>query len=57
MESRMRDDHFEAVTIETGDVGRHANITNTRQIAERPIKQNVLQCILIKKRVISLNPS
>lgn len=53
----MRDDHFEAVTIETGDVGRHANITNTRQIAERPIKQNVLQCILIKKRVISLNPS
>jgi hypothetical protein len=31
----MRDDHFEAVTIETGDVGRHANITNIRQIAER----------------------
>lgn len=31
----MRDDHFEAVTVETDQPGRLVNITNTRQVAER----------------------
>jgi hypothetical protein len=31
----MRDDHFEAVRIETDQPGRHVNVTSVRQVAER----------------------
>ena len=31
----MPEDHFDVVTIETDQPGRLANITNTRQVAER----------------------
>jgi len=31
----MAEDHFEEVTIETDDLGRHLNVSNTRQVAER----------------------
>jgi hypothetical protein len=34
-EFSMREDHFEAVTIETDQPGRLDNFTNTRQVAEQ----------------------